>query len=101
MTRAAGWIVLAGLVVVPAGCRPMPPVATAVDADRAHVELAELERGRTLLIQKCGNCHVVPHPTEHAALEWPKKLGEMAVRSGLNGPQRHLIEQYLVTMSAR
>ena len=91
------WSVVAGL----AGCRAMPPAATALDADRAHVELADLERGRTLLIQKCGNCHVVPHPVEHAALEWPRKLGEMAVRLGLNGTQRRLIEQYLVTMSAR
>jgi len=91
------------LLVVLAGCvRPAPPVATAVDADRAHVELAELERGRELLVKKCGgSCHVVPLPTQHAPAEWPRMLDEMSERSGLDGTQRRLIEQYLITMSAR
>jgi len=86
-----------------AGCvRPAPPAVTASDAERAHVELAELQRGRELLVKKCGGaCHVVPLPTQHASAEWPSRLDEMAQRSGLDRSQRRLIEQYLVTMSTR
>ncbi len=91
-------LVLAAL----AACRVAPPQATAGDAERAHVALAELQQGRTLLVQKCGNsCHAAPLPAQHTALEWPAKLDEMSARAGLDLGQRRLIEQYLVTLAAR
>ena len=83
-----------------AGCgRNLPPVATAADAQRANVELAALQEGRTLLLRKCGGCHRAPMPREHAAARWPGKLDEMAVRSNLDAVQRRAIEQYLVVMA--
>jgi cytochrome c5 len=90
-------------VVAAAACAPRtPPTATASDASRANVELAELQQGRTLLIQKCGGaCHKTPMPGDHLAAEWPKKLDEMAERSKLEPMQRALIEKYLVTMASR
>lgn len=95
MNRA---LVLAAL----AACRVAPPQATAVDAERAHVALAELQQGRTLLVQKCGaSCHAAPLPSQHTALEWPASLDEMSARAGIDLGQRHLIEQYLVTLAAR
>ncbi len=86
-----------------AACAPrVPPPASASDAERAHVELAELQQGRTLLVQKCGNsCHTTPLPSEHTPAEWPAKLDEMSARSKLQPMQRALIEKYLVTMAAR
>jgi nitrate/TMAO reductase-like tetraheme cytochrome c subunit len=90
-------LVLAALV---AGCRVAPPQATAVDAERAHVALTELERGRSLLLSKCGgSCHAAPLPSQHTAAEWPAKLDEMSGRAGLQPVQRHLIEEYLVAMA--
>ncbi len=86
-----------------AACAPrVPPPASASDAERAHVELAELQQGRSLLVQKCGNsCHTTPLPSQHTQLEWPHKLDEMSQRAGLDHAQRHLIEKYLVTMAPR
>ena len=78
-----------------------PPKATAVDAERGHVELADLQQGRTMLVRKCGNCHRPPMPTDHTALEWPGKLDEMSERAGLDVEQRRVIEKYLVTMAKR
>ena len=91
------------LVHAAAACAPRtPPLGTASDASRANVELADLEHGRTLLIQKCGNaCHATPMPGSHPAIEWPAKLGEMADRAHLEPMQRALIEKYLVTMASR
>lgn len=92
------------LVMLAAGaCAPRtPPAVTASDASRANVEIADLQHGRTLLIQKCGNsCHATPMPSSHPAAEWPAKLDEMAERSHLDPMQRALIEKYLVTMAAR
>lgn len=80
----------------------MPPVATPRDADRGRVELAELQQGRTLLVQKCsGSCHRAPLPSDHSAAEWPEKLEEMAQRAALHGSEQKLIERYLVTMATR
>jgi hypothetical protein len=83
------------------GCGGTPPVATAMDAARANVELADLERGRSLMLAKCGGCHRAPMPTDHKPAEWPHAVGEMAERSKLDATQRHLIEQYLITMATR
>ncbi len=79
--------------------RTTPPTASSADASRAHVELAQLQQGRSLLVTKCGNCPRPPMPRDHAADEWPLKLDEMSSRANLDGGQRHLIEQYLVTMA--
>ena len=81
--------------------RSSPPMVTATDAQRGNVELAELDQGRKLLIGKCTNCHRVPMPNEHTALEWPKMLDEMAARSNLDTTQQKLIEKYLVTMATK
>jgi len=78
-----------------------PPPATALDASRAHVELAELQRGRSLLVSKCGGCHRTPLPTSYRGELWPEKLDEMSGRANLDVVQRRLIEAYVVTMAAR
>ena len=88
------------VVLCLASCtRRTPPMATAADAERANVELAQLERGRSLVLAKCSSCHQPPLPADHTALDWPSKIGEMAERSKLDAEQRRMIEQYLVVMS--
>ncbi len=93
--------VVTGLLVLSLGAcaRRTPPNATTIDAQRANVELAELQQGRALTIRKCGNCHQAPLPRDHVASEWPSMLDEMATRANLDARQRHMIEQYLVVMS--
>jgi cytochrome c5 len=85
-----------------AGCaRRSPPQVSAVDAERANVELAELQQGRKLLLGKCAGCHKTPMPNDHTKSEWPKMIDEMADRAHLDMMQRSLIEKYLVVMSER
>ena len=92
-------LVLLGTLI--AACAGTPPLATGVDADRVHVALADLQQGRTLLVQKCGGCHHTPLPSEHLATDWPKKLDEMSERAKLDRNQRRAIEAYLVAMAPR
>ena len=77
-----------------AACSPAPPVATAADAQRANVQLADLAQGRKLLVGKCTACHKAPLPSD----PWERYMDEMAEKSKLDVPQRHLIEQYLTVM---
>lgn len=97
-------VVVAAMMVAStlgACARSAPPMATATDAQRGNVALADLEQGRKLLIGKCTNCHRVPMPNEHAAGEWPKMLDEMAARANIDVTQQKLIENYLVTMATK
>lgn len=89
---------LAFLVVL-IGCTKPPPQATALDAERGNVALADLTEGRSLLIRKCGSCHRTPLPHEYRAVEWPKHVADMAERSKLDDKQKALIERYLVVMA--
>jgi hypothetical protein len=78
-----------------------PPRATALDAERAHVQLADLDQGRSLLVRKCGGCHGTPLPSAHTRLEWPRSLDEMSGRANLSPGDRRAIEQYLVALAPR
>lgn len=85
-----------GVLVALAACSPSsPPHATAADASRANVALAELEHGRAILVRKCGNCHKAPRPGD----DWQPHMPEMAVRANLDAEQQRLIVQYLTVMA--
>ncbi len=99
-SRVTRRVALAVALVV-GGCGVGPPIATASDASRAHLQLADLEHGRTLMLAKCGSCHQAPMPAGHPADEWPRELDQMAGRAHLDATERRLIEQYLVTMATR
>lgn len=100
MKRAVVIVTLAVLGALAGGCsRTVPPHATAADAERGHVVLADLQEGRALLVRKCGSCHQPPLPAAHVKLDWPKLLDEMATRATLDERQRALILQYLVVMT--
>lgn len=100
--RVRGAVLAAALFAIGTiGCAKPPPVATAGDAARAQVALGELERGRTLLINKCGGCHRTPQPADLAPGAWPREVDRMAGRANVERGQQRLIELYLVTLAAR
>ena len=86
-------------LAVVASCGTPPPIATASDAARANVALADLEHGRSFLISKCGACHVPPLPASQKPSDWPRQVDAMAERAKITAEQHHLIVQYLVTMT--
>ena len=93
-------IIAAALCLAAVACTAAPPQATAIDAQRGHVELAQLQEGRSLLVKRCSGCHNTPSPVDHASGEWPRKLGEMSERAHLGLSEREMIEKYLVVMAA-
>jgi cytochrome c5 len=81
-----------------AACTPPPPLVTPADADRTHLAMADLQRGRDLLLAKCGGCHDVPLPSSQTPAQWGPRMDDMAQRAGLVGDERRLIQQYLLAM---
>jgi cytochrome c5 len=98
MSRAvlAVLTVVAGLGV---GCGAALPVATAGDAARSGIALAELQQGRSLVAAKCSSCHRTPQPAEHRSDDWPRMIDEMSRRAQVDGSERQAIRDYLVTMA--
>jgi cytochrome c5 len=99
--RAVLASLVAGATGLWTGCGGALPVATAGDAARSGVALAELEQGRSLVAAKCSSCHRAPMPEEHRSQDWPKMIDEMSQRAHVDGSQRQAIREYLVTMAAR
>jgi len=75
-----------------------------------HVELAErngevttldaLKVGRSLYINRCGECHSLKDPAFLAPADWPEMVGRMADNAKINPDQQRAITQYLVGVSA-
>jgi mono/diheme cytochrome c family protein len=88
-----------------AGCAPAAPVVTPRHAEWAMAQWpsstqADLERGRTLFVQKCSSCHRPPSPTDHAPADWPAEVAEMKERAHLGLDEVMLIERYVVTVAS-
>jgi len=89
-----------------AACAPNIPRPTELDVDRAvgqrpGTTLAELDRGRTLYVGRCGGCHSLYAPTTYAPVVWREKVSEMRQKAKLGTDDEQLIVLYLSTLSMR
>ena len=57
--------------------------------------LAELQQGRTLYINNCGQCHGLHSPDEYSPNSWINVLGNMAPRTGMTAAQVNIVDKYL------
>jgi hypothetical protein len=67
-------------------------------------DLAGLQEGRRLFVQKCDGCHALPRPKEYEPREWPAWMDSMRVvfrEEGFDFPPRQdsLIRNYLAVAS--
>ncbi len=63
----------------------------------ATVSLADLNQGKALLMEKCGDCHRIPAPRKHDAAGWVETLKKMQVEAKISDEQRELIYKYLTS----
>src|SRR4051794_4397822 len=59
----------------------------------------DLVAGRTIYVERCSGCHMLPLPDSKSAEAWPKVIDEMADRSKLSKDERTRVLRYLVTVS--
>jgi mono/diheme cytochrome c family protein len=93
------------IVTLVACAAPLPrPTDTDVlraASQRPETTLADLERGRTLYVSRCGSCHQPYPPDRLVATAWPAQVDKMARRAQLGRDERDLISRYLVALSRR
>jgi hypothetical protein len=61
----------------------------------AKATLTELQQGRTLFINNCGNCHGLYSPDAFSVAQWKSVLGIMAPRTAMNTSQVLLVTKYV------
>ena len=74
---AAAYALLASIGCVAALPEPTTAQVAAARASDPELSLADLQRGRTAYIARCGNCHVLRWPGERAPEAWPLEVQRM------------------------
>jgi mono/diheme cytochrome c family protein len=61
----------------------------------ATATLAQLQQGRAIFVNNCGNCHGLPSPDSYSAANWNIILGTMIPRAGLSAADAALVAKYV------
>jgi Quinohemoprotein amine dehydrogenase A, alpha subunit, haem binding len=88
---------LASFACVAALPEPTGAQVLAARAGDPGLSLEDLQRGRAAYIARCGNCHVLRSPTEHAADAWPLEVQRMQTQHQvrLSADEQRDIVRYL------
>ena len=80
-----------------AGCETTnyaPPVRT------TSRDFSKLERGRTLFVHRCIECHTLPPIWKYSREDWPKIVNEMSHRASLKPAERDAVIAYTLAVRA-
>lgn len=85
---------VSGAIALTISCAPAlyVPVSNQVTTQS---ELADLNTGRQLYINKCGGCHTLILPEKHTAGQWAEWMTKMEHRAGATSAESELILKYL------
>lgn len=87
------------------GCAAVLPFPQPTDVGAAQVRWpgttqADLERGRSVYVSRCGSCHFLHRPSELAPGRWPGVVAKMAPRAKLSPGESTDVVRYLVVLAA-
>jgi hypothetical protein len=95
-----GFLVIAIVLVISNGCAKDNTnydflyTPTAIDTT-ANASLAQLQQGRKLFINNCGNCHSVPSPDSYTVVNWKSILSNMVPKTSLSKADAALVSKYV------
>jgi mono/diheme cytochrome c family protein len=78
---------------------PQPTDVGAAQARWPGTTQADLERGRSIYVKRCGSCHYLHRPGELAPGKWPAVVAKMAPRAKLSPAESDDVVRYLVVLS--
>jgi cytochrome c5 len=93
-------IIPVGILLFVSSCKKVSVTTDAlyipVAADvTATATLAELQQGRTIFVNSCGQCHELYSPDTYSASNWNSILVNMGPRAGLTAAQTTLVSKYV------
>ena len=78
-----------------------PPVTSqmAATSHQRHAgDLSKLERGRTLLVHRCIECHSLPPMWKYSREDWPQIVNDMSHRASLKPEEREAVIAYILAV---
>jgi len=97
----AVWALLVG------GCETIPASAPPITASfiragvRAHADAPTLTEGRRLFLNRCIQCHALPHVAKYDPQKLTAILKTMAGRANMNEEQHDALLKYLLTVRSQ
>jgi nitrate/TMAO reductase-like tetraheme cytochrome c subunit len=80
----------------------VPPVTSemtkAASRTRQDVDLGKLERGRTLFVHRCIECHTLPAMWRYTNKDWAEIVNDMSHRASLKPAERDAIVAYILAV---
>src|SRR5256885_1860102 len=81
-----------------------PPVTPAMTRSTSHtrkdVDFPKLERGRTLFVRRCIECHTLPPIWKYSREDWPEIVNDMSHRASLKPAEREAVIAYILAVRA-
>src|SRR5207249_2071645 len=78
----------------------VPHVTTemATKGERQRGDVAKLERGRTLFVHRCIECHTLPAIWRYTTKDWTGIVNDMSHRASLKPAERDAIIAYILAV---
>jgi hypothetical protein len=61
-------------------------------------DASRLERGRTLFVHRCIECHTLPPIWKYSHEDWPKIVNDMSYRASLRPAERDAVVAYILAV---
>jgi len=99
-------LVLLGVFACLAACQSLnyvPPATPqmAATTEGLPVNVALLQKGRTLLVHRCIECHTLPPLWHYKTEDWPEIVNSMAPRASLKPADRDAIVAYILAVRSQ
>jgi len=96
----SGLISVCAIACLLIGCEsanfaPPPVTLQMAKTGGRQVSLATLQKGRTLFVSRCIECHTLPPASSRSAMKWPGAVDRMAARASLKPTERDALVDYL------
>jgi hypothetical protein len=99
-------LVLLGVVACLVACESLnyvpavtPQMAAATKGRPVNVAL--LQKGRTLLVHRCVECHTLPPLWHYKTEDWPQIVNSMAHRASLKPAEQDAIVAYILAVRSQ
>jgi len=90
------------IAIVFVGCEtanyvpPVTPAMVSAIPSKQPVAAQTLDRGRTLFVHRCIECHTLPPMWKYAREDWPQIVNDMSHRTSLKPEEREAIIAYIL-----
>ena len=75
-----------------------PTMIRLTSRTKQNADAMKLERGRTLFVRRCIECHTLPAMWKYSREDWPKIVNDMSHRASLKPEDRDAIVAYILAV---